>query len=100
MNVIHLDDFWTDLAEAFAWYEARRTGLGAELALEVDLAVDRVIEAPTRHRTVFGAVRGLRLKRFPYSILYIVEPEAVVFVAVKHGARDLKRQIDDRLGEQ
>lgn len=97
MNIIHLAEFWLDIVEAAEWYDKRLPGLGAELALEIDVTVDRIIAAPARYRKLFGDVRTLLTARFPYAVLYLVEGETLVFVGVKHGARELTRFLQDRL---
>ena len=43
--------------EAATFYETRRAGLGAAFTLEVEAAIDRIIEAPERWRVVEQDVR-------------------------------------------
>ena len=61
-----------DLARAYAWYENRRPGLGAELLDEVDLVFSRIAENPTLLAPVYRDVRRQTLRRFPYVVLHIV----------------------------
>lgn len=77
-----------ELAEAVAWYEARRPGLGLELKDEVDAALSRVAETPGRFRRVRGEIRGVLLRRFPYALNFLAESDAIVVLAVFHVRRD------------
>ncbi|MBX3737950.1 MAG: type II toxin-antitoxin system RelE/ParE family toxin [Candidatus Didemnitutus sp.] len=78
-----------ELDEAAAWYEARSAELGRELVREVARAISTLAGAPLvprlRHRR-FG-VRWIFSKRFPYRIVYRVESERVVVLAIMHAAR-------------
>jgi hypothetical protein len=40
------------------------------------------------YRVVSHGVRRARLRRFPYSVMYLVEPTQVVVIAVFHGSRN------------
>jgi plasmid stabilization system protein ParE len=83
-----------ELAEAFDWYERRVPGLGADLLAAVDTAVDSILSNPPQHPTVYGSVRRALTRRFPYQVLFLVEADVVVVIAIFHGARDPKHWQD------
>jgi toxin ParE1/3/4 len=63
-----------EAAEAAAWYEMQRPGLGAEFERAVDAALDLLEEEIVPLTSVPGAAgkRGARrliLKRFPYDVV-------------------------------
>ena len=70
--------------EAAVFYEARRSGLGAAFTLEVEAAIDRILEAPERWRVIEQDVRRCLSHTLPYGILYPVEREGILIVAVMH----------------
>jgi plasmid stabilization system protein ParE len=78
-----------ELAEAAAWYEVRRSGLGVELIAVVDRAFEEITDAPL----ACGLWRDDRpyrrkiLTRFPYVIFFRVEGETVTVMAVAHAKR-------------
>ena len=74
--------------EAALWYEARRVGLGSAFVLEIDRAVALAAEDPNRFPVMHANVRCLRVRRFPYSIFFLVESERLVVLAVFHARRD------------
>ncbi len=77
-----------ELAEAFDWYERRVPGLGADFLAAVDAALDAVLSHPLQHPVVYRTVHRALTRRFPYQVLFVVEEDTVVIVAVFHGARD------------
>jgi plasmid stabilization system protein ParE len=84
----------TELAEAFDWYEQHLPGLGAEFLMAVDTAVASILGNPLQHPGIYRNVRRALAKRFPYQVLFIVEENIIVVIAVFHGARDPKRWQD------
>ncbi len=85
-----------ELVEAFDWYERRVPGLGADFLSAVDAALDAILSNPPQHPAVYRTIRRALTPRFPYQVLFVVEQEAVVVIAVFHGARD-PRTWQDRL---
>lgn len=75
------------LAQAQAWYESQRGGLGAEFARSVEAAVARVTRQPLAAPVVYETVRRVVLKRFPYSLFYLVEPQRLVVLSCLHTRR-------------
>ncbi len=79
-----------DLAEAYAWYEAQRAGLGEELLASVAASLDAVAQFPEMFARVHGEVRRAVVARFPYVVFYRVESRRLVVLAILHMARDPK----------
>jgi plasmid stabilization system protein ParE len=70
--------------EAAAFYESRRPGLGAGFSLEVEATIARILEAPRRWREIERGVHSCRTRTFPYAILYSLDHDSVLIVAVMH----------------
>jgi len=58
-----------DLAEAYAWYEEQRAGLGDDLLLCVEAAIDSARRSPELFPLVSGEVRRALTRRFPWRVL-------------------------------
>jgi toxin ParE1/3/4 len=86
--LILIDEAEQDIADAYAWYEQQRPGLGDDYLAAIRAATKLVQAEPHVHPRVQGEIRRLLVKRFPYSILYREESERVVVVAVFHAKRD------------
>src|SRR5688572_22162121 len=56
-----------DLAEAYAWYEARRIGLGEEFVTAVDACFEHIRRTPEGYGTVHETYRRALTRRFPYA---------------------------------
>ena len=77
-----------EYGEAAHWYGARQPQLGLRFAGEVEDAIQRVADAPTRWRVIEEDVRRCLTSVFPYAILYTIEPEFVLIVAVMYCGRE------------
>ena len=88
--VIFRNEARRELEEAYQWYEEKRQGLGSELLLVVDAAVERIRRAPDIGPIVYRNVRRVLTRRFPYGIFYVVNPGRITVIAVFHGRRDPK----------
>ncbi|QQR87889.1 MAG: type II toxin-antitoxin system RelE/ParE family toxin [Flavobacteriales bacterium] len=73
-----------DVAEGYAWYEARREGLGDAFLLEVQRCLAVVLRTPSAFRKVHKEFRQALMDRFPYVIVYRVADEHVVVMRVFH----------------
>jgi toxin ParE1/3/4 len=77
-----------DLAEAHAWYEKQRPGLGISFMDEVRGALARIAAGPLRYQIVYRYVRRIAVRRFPYAIYYVYRDDVIVVLAVVHQRRD------------
>ena len=83
MNLVVLPGASRELEDAAAFYEARREGLGAKFMQRINSALDQICEAPERHplwRTG-SDIHRLRVKVFPYQVVYAIEPDTIVVIA-------------------
>jgi len=77
-----------ELAESIAYYEQQSAGLGLDLLAEVEKAtaiIQRTPHAWPRYKDT--DFRTFLVKRFPYVIFYLDDPDAVWIAAVAHGRR-------------
>jgi plasmid stabilization system protein ParE len=77
-----------DLAEAYAWYELRRVGLGEEFLTSVDASIHAICRAPEMHELVHENYRRALVRRFPYAVFYEYADGLVTVYCVFHTARD------------
>ena len=78
-----------DIAEAEGWYEQRVEGLGKEFTRTVPDAMRELPVNPLiyrlRHRRL--GIRWFYPPRFPYRIVYRIEGESIIVLAVLHAKR-------------
>lgn len=87
-----------ELAEAAAWYESRRVGLGIELVALVDRDLEAILERPLAH-TLWRPDRQYRkrvMKRFPYVVFFRVDSEEIIVVSIAHTRRKPGYWLDRR----
>ena len=78
----------SDIAEAFNYYQAQLSGLGAEFVATLERQLELLSENPLQYEVRYRGVRRAVMRRFPYAIFYLFEGESVVVLAVEHQARD------------
>jgi plasmid stabilization system protein ParE len=76
------------MADAFAWYEQQDLGLGLEFLRCVEATVVSIQRHPLMYPVMFGDYRRALVRRFPYVIFYLIEPERIVVHAVFHCSQD------------
>jgi toxin ParE1/3/4 len=69
-------------------YETQAAGLGDEFLTVVGAAIDLLRENPDLGAPHRGGTRRFVLARFPYSLVYLNDPDSLVFVAVAHHQRE------------
>ncbi len=70
--------------EATRYYETEAPGVGIAFLAEVKRAVRSITENPYAAVAISSGIRRKVLNHFPYSLLYAVERDLIVIVAVAH----------------
>ena len=73
-----------ELFDAAEYYEDRATGLGDRFLDEVARVLGRLKETPIIWPVYHHTARRIRIRRFPYSIVYEVSDDLIVIHAVAH----------------
>ena len=76
-----------EVLEAEAWYADRSAVVARAFVQEVNLVVERVMEAPERWPLFEQDTRRIVFPRFPFGLIYRIRPELVEVVAVAHQSR-------------
>jgi plasmid stabilization system protein ParE len=77
-----------DIAEAYTWYEGRRSGLGEEFMTCVDACIEAIRRTPEMHPRVHQEYRRGLVRRFPYAVFYEYAAGTVTVYCVFHTSRD------------
>jgi plasmid stabilization system protein ParE len=77
-----------EFQDAARRYRLIQEGLGMRFVASVEDAIDRILEAPLRWRILEDDVRRCLTRVFPYAVLYTVEPDFVLIIAVMHCRRE------------
>ena len=87
MRVIFTRIATQELEDAVRFYELEYVGLGRRFKEEVRSAALRVAEYPKAWSVERDEVRKCLLHKFPYKLLYSVEANHVLVIAVAHQHR-------------
>lgn len=74
----------TELIEAQDWYEAEARGTGRSFRQAIDVLAERMRANHRQFPIVFDEVRRALLRRFPYSLFFVVQDETLLIIACFH----------------
>ena len=76
-----------EIQEAKDWYENEQTGLGDGFELEVMRIMRQIATHPTFATEIYPGYHRRFVRIFPYKVIYKVDPEVVLVLAVGHNHR-------------
>lgn len=76
-----------EVDEAVAWFGARAEGKGIDFLDELDRVVRLVKAFPFASPQIEPEIRRCLFARFPYSLVYGVDADVIVIIAVAHTHR-------------
>lgn len=74
----------SELDYAFSWYEEQAIGLGYEFLDEFDQSVRLIASFPELFEQMAEGVRRCLINRFPYGIIYGIDCDKIIIIAVAH----------------
>lgn len=99
MRYVFHPDALHEYAEAVQFYTECRVELAQAFINAVEDAIFRIVESPTRWRVIDEDIRRCLTRKFPYGILYTIEPDLILIVAVMHCSRE-PEYWKNRIGQQ
>ncbi|MFO0591583.1 MAG: type II toxin-antitoxin system RelE/ParE family toxin [Polyangiaceae bacterium] len=75
--------------EAIAWYEERNPRAAERFQIELEHVIERITKMPHSFPETEQGVRRASLSRFPYSVLFAVEGESLIILAIAHNRRQV-----------
>lgn len=76
-----------ELRDAINYYELQLPGLGSSFIEEIKSASKKIKAHPTAWSVERGNIRKYILLRFPYKLLYSIENDEIIVLAVAHQHR-------------
>ncbi len=73
-----------EVDDAVFWYNNQTENAGREFLDELDRAVRLVKSYPLALTEIEPEIRRCLLARFPYALIYGIEPQTIVVIAVAH----------------
>ena len=88
MNIRFLSIANQEVDDAVAWHNEQAHGLGRDFLDELDRVVRLIRTYPLVATEVDSEIRRLLFSRFPYSLIYGIDQETIVVIAVAHHHRE------------
>lgn len=77
-----------DIERAVAWLREISPELPERFDAELEALLSAILDHPEMYPAVYRRFRRALLRRFPYSVFYVVERSDVLVTAVVHQSRD------------
>jgi toxin ParE1/3/4 len=88
MNYKFHPDALDEYREAALWYSNRERTVALRFTTSIEEAIGRIVENPERWRVIEEDVRRCLTHIFPFAILYTIERDFILIVAVMHWSRE------------
>jgi plasmid stabilization system protein ParE len=82
------DEARSELLAAIAYYSAIRSGLAEQFVAAVEQATSLACTFPLAGAPAAADCHRITLRKFPFNVIYQVEHDAIVVVAISHHARE------------
>jgi plasmid stabilization system protein ParE len=76
-----------EIEETYVWYSRRSLDTAIGFLTEIDHALDVVVKNPNRWPEYLYKTHRYLVADFPFSIVYLDDPDAVKIIAVAHHKR-------------
>lgn len=77
-----------EYSEAVQYYADRRLELAQAFINAVEDAIYRIKDSPTLWQVIDQDIRRCLTRKFPYGILYSIEPDYILILAIAHCSRN------------
>jgi toxin ParE1/3/4 len=88
MRYVFHPEALAEYAEAVQYYMQQRKEVAQAFINAIEDTIYRIRESPTRWAIVDEDVRRCLTRKFPYGILYTVEEDYILILAVMHCSRE------------
>lgn len=73
-----------EFCAAVDYYEQCEVGLSYDFAIEISAAIQNIVNHPKAWPILEEGMRRCLVNRFPYAVIYSIEPENIFILAVMH----------------
>ena len=94
MKIEFLPEAKAELDDAIDYYELQVVGLGDTFKTIAKSTIKRISTFPTAWTKIRPDVRRCIMHKFPYNVLYSIEEECILIIAIAHHHRNPNYWID------
>ena len=95
MNILISEFAQKELNDGIFYYELQQRGLGLRFKREVRESINRIKKNPDAWPKERGEVRKYLVHKFPFKILYSVQDQNIIILAIGHQHRKPGYWIED-----
>jgi toxin ParE1/3/4 len=88
MKYVFHPEALSEYAEAVQYYTEQRVEVAQAFINSIEDTVYRINKSPTRYAEIDEDVRRCMARKFPYGVLYTVEQDYILILAVMHCSRE------------
>jgi toxin ParE1/3/4 len=88
MRYVFHPEALTEYSEAVKYYAEQRAEVAQVFINAIEDAVYRIRESPDRYVVIDEDVRKCMTRKFPYGILYTIEQDYILILAIMHCSRE------------
>lgn len=88
MRYVFHPEALNEYAEAVQYYTEQRVEVSQAFIDAIEDTVYRIRKAPTHYAAINEDVRRCMACKFPYGVLYTIEPDYILILAVMHCSRE------------
>lgn len=88
MKYVFHPEALTEYSEAVRYYAQQGVEVAQSFIDAVENAIYRLKESPYRYRVIEGDIRRCLTRKFPYGILYAIESDFILILAVMHCSQE------------
>ena len=94
MNIRFLTIAEHEVDDAYHWFEGRTEGEGLRFLDDLDHGLRLITNFPLAAFEIEPEIRRRLLSRFPYAIIYSIDNQTIVVIAIAHTHREPRYWID------
>lgn len=83
-----------EIDDAVTWYDSQSKGLGTHFLDALDRTIRRIAAYPFSCVEIEPDIRRCLLTRFPYGVIYGIDSNTIVVIAIAHLHREPRYWID------
>ncbi len=87
MKYVFHPEALTEYAQAVEYYLQKNPKIAQAFIDAVEETVSRIRETPTRYSIFDEDIRRCMTRKFPYSVLYTIEQDSILILAIMHFSR-------------
>jgi toxin ParE1/3/4 len=89
MKYVFHPEALAEYSDAVQYYAEQRREIAQAFINAIEDAIFRIKESPNRYAAIDEDIRRCMTRKFPYGILYTIEQDYILILAVMHCSREV-----------